>query len=118
MNIAWDLVTLGVVSPAPVAALCILYFVIEVNRIGVGFKLTTGRFLGRLLLWAVIGFAVAFVIMIGLTALYNSPQGPLALILYGPLAISCGMIVGTIRWRIQETKRPPSSAAGGQIGSV
>lgn len=111
MDIGWSLVTLGVVSPVPVIVLCIVYFVIEVNRMGIAFKLTTGRFLGRVLLWAGIGFAVAFVIVIALTALYNSPQGPLALILYGPLAISCGIIVGTIRWRIQEGKRSPSSTA-------
>ena len=112
MNIAWNLVTLGVVSPVPVLVLCVLYFIVEVNRMHIGFKLTTGRFLGRVLLWATIGFAIAFVVVIALTALYNSPQGPMALILYGPLAVSCGIVVGTIKWRIQEAKRTPPSIAG------
>jgi hypothetical protein len=112
MNIAWNLITLGVVSPVPVLVLCVLYFVVEVDRMHIGFKLTTGRFLGRILLWAAIAFAIAFVVVIALTALYNSPQGPFALILYGPLAISCGIVIGTVRWCMQEAKRPPPSTAG------
>lgn len=101
---AW-IVTLGVVSPLPVVLVCLIYFIVEVNRMGVGFKLTIGRFLGQVALWAAVAFAVAFAIVIGLTAIFNSAQGPLALIVYGPLAISCGIVVGTIRWRIREGKR-------------
>ena len=43
----------------------------------------------------------SFVIVI-LTISHRSPQGPLALIYYGPAALSVGMLIGLIRWGIKK----------------
>jgi energy-coupling factor transporter transmembrane protein EcfT len=100
-------------SPVLTAAACILYFIVVVLRRGYRFKFTVGRFLSRVLLWAAAGFAIAFACVMVVTAIYDSPQGPLTLFWYGPVAISVGIIVGTVMWRRCETKsnRPVESAA-------
>jgi hypothetical protein len=45
--------------------------------------------------WAVYGVGIAFVLVIFFTVIDPSPQGPLAFILYGPLGLSTGILVGT-----------------------
>jgi hypothetical protein len=55
-------------------------------------------YFSTVLTWGLSGFGIAVVIIIALTAIYNSPQGPLALIMDGPLAFSAGILVGTGLW--------------------
>ena len=55
-------------------------------------------FLVSVLRWAIAGIGIAFVVIIAITAYYNSPQGPLALILDGPLGAAVGIIVGLVFW--------------------
>jgi len=52
--------------------------------------------------WAVLGIGIAFVIIVVLTAIYNSPQGPLGFIIDGPLGLSTGILVGAGLWVKQE----------------
>src|SRR5581483_4982775 len=92
-------------SPLIVVAICSSYFIIEVRRARMGYKLVTGRFLGRIVTGAIAGLATGFLVVIALTAVYNSPQGPLALIFFGPLATSLGVIFGTVKWRMRERNR-------------
>ena len=56
------------------------------------------RFTGHLVIGAVLGFGVSFILVLVLTIVSSSPQGPLALIIYAPIGISLGQIVGTIVW--------------------
>jgi hypothetical protein len=106
-----DLVRLGFVSPVPVGVLCVLYFVFAADRMGIGFKGVTRRFVRRALLWAAIGFGAVVVIALASTAKYGPLGGIVLLLLHGPVAISCGMIVGTIQWRLREGKALASSSA-------
>ena len=55
-------------------------------------------FLGSTLLWSFAGVGIAFIIIVSGTIYYDSPQGPLALILDGPLGVAVGIIVGLIFW--------------------
>jgi hypothetical protein len=48
--------------------------------------------------WAVYGVGIAFVLVIFFTVIDPSPQGPLAFILYGPLGLSTGILVGAWLW--------------------
>jgi hypothetical protein len=48
--------------------------------------------------WAVYGVGIAFVLVVFFTIIDPSPQGPLAFILYGPLGLSTGVLVGTWIW--------------------
>src|SRR5262249_9819106 len=95
---------LMILSPLIVTPLCIRFYILEVRRTKWGFKYTSEGFLRDVILWGMIGFIVAFLVVIFLTALYNSPQGPLALIFYGPLGIAIGEIVGAMKWRIRLAK--------------
>lgn len=65
-------------SPIIVAVACTLYFIAEVARMRAGYRLTTGRYVGRILVGALAGLAIAFLGVVALTAIYDSPQGPLA----------------------------------------
>lgn len=56
-------------------------------------------------MWAVYGVGIAFLIIVVLTAIYNSPQGPLGFIIDGPLGLSTGILVGTGLWVTQEGAR-------------
>lgn len=55
-------------------------------------------YLSLSLTWAVYGVGIAFVLVIFFTIIEPSPQGPLAFILYGPLGLSTGILVGTWLW--------------------
>jgi hypothetical protein len=94
-----------IVSPLIVTTLCGAFYVIEALRTGIGFKFTLETFLRYLILWAMIGFGIAFLVVLFHTAFYNSPQGPLAFILYGPLGIAIGELLGVMKWRLRVAKR-------------
>jgi hypothetical protein len=106
------LLTLGVASPVPVGILCVAYFVVQVNRMGVGSRHTTGRFLGWIFVWAVIGIALAFLVVTALTAFYDSLPGALVFLFFAPMALSCGLVIGTAVWRKREAKPNPSLQSG------
>lgn len=55
-------------------------------------------YLSLSLTWAVYGVGIAFVLVIFFTITEPSPQTPLAFILYGPLGLSTGILVGTWLW--------------------
>jgi hypothetical protein len=55
-------------------------------------------YLSLSLTWAVYGVGIAFVLVIFFTVMEPSPQTPLAFILYGPLGLSTGILVGTWLW--------------------
>ena len=92
---------LMILSPLIVTPLCIGFYVFEVRRTRWGLKYTSEGFLRDMILWGMIGFGVASLVVIFPTVLYDSPQGPLALIFYGPLGIAIGEIVGAMKWRIR-----------------
>jgi hypothetical protein len=48
--------------------------------------------------WAVYGVGIAFILVVIFTIIEKSPQGPLVFILYGPLGLSTGILVGTWLW--------------------
>jgi NhaP-type Na+/H+ or K+/H+ antiporter len=100
---------ISVLSPLPVSICCTAYFVVQVVRFKFGFKLTTGRFVGRVLLWSSVGFIGAVVLVMCLSAYSGQAQTPFALILFGPLGISCGVVVGTVMWRRNEAAKPNST---------
>src|SRR5437660_1300681 len=106
-----NLVRLGFVSPLPVGVLCLLYFVFAVDRMGIGFKGVTRRFVRRVLLWAATAFGAVVVIALASTAKYGPLGGIVLLVLFGPVAISCGTVFGTVQWRLREGKALASSGA-------
>lgn len=55
-------------------------------------------FLVSVLRWVTAGIGIVVVIIIAITTYHNSPQGPLALILDGPLGAASGNIVGLVFW--------------------
>ena len=91
-------------SPVIVTTMCAAFYVIEMLRTGIGFKYTLETFLRYLIQWGMIGFGVAFLVVLFLTAIYNSAQGPLALIFYGPLGIAIGELLGVMQWRLKVAK--------------
>lgn len=58
----------------------------------------TTDYLSLTLTWAVYGVGIAFLLVIFFCVIEPSPQGPLAFILYGPLGLSTGILVGTWLW--------------------
>ena len=79
---------------------------------GVGFGLTTGRFLGWVFVWAVIGIVLLSLVVMALTAVYNDLPGALVFLLFAPLALSCGLVIGTAVWHKREAKPNPSLQSG------
>jgi hypothetical protein len=94
----------AVVSPVPVAICCILYFIVRVRTFNLGFKLTTGRFIRRVLLWSLAGFLGALALGIAFAEYDGGAQAILILIPLLPLGISYGVVMGTVRWRRDEAK--------------
>jgi len=81
---------------------CILYFIVQVRRFKFGFKLTTGRFVGRVFVWSLVSSLGAFALGIAFAAYDGGAQAVGILILLLPLGISYGLVMGTIRWRRDE----------------
>jgi hypothetical protein len=104
-------------SPILVVPACIAYFLFErYLRAPSSLKGTAGSFIKAVVLWALAGIGIALVGVIAMTATLNSPQGPLALIFYGPAALAIGSAVGTVIWRISAVK-PNSPLQGGPTAS-
>jgi len=66
---------------------------------------TFKEYLSLSFMWAVYGVGIAFLIIVVLPAIYNSPQGPLGFIIDGPLGLSTGILVGAGLWVMQEGAR-------------
>jgi len=91
-------------SPLIALVLCAAFFVVEALRCNLEIADTILRFFGYLVSGAVVGLLVAVLVVMGLTAYYNSAQGPLALFDFGPLGVAAGEILGAIAWRLRVLK--------------
>lgn len=81
-------------SPVLAAVICILFFRLE--------KYTPKKvssFLGYLIVGGVLGVLLGIVITVALTMYFDSPQGPFAIIIYGPVGIAIGELVATFLWK-------------------
>jgi NhaP-type Na+/H+ or K+/H+ antiporter len=98
-----NLIRLVVYSPVIVSLLLIFVFIFLRQR----YRWALGDFFQYIFLGGVIGFIVAIVYVWHLTSLYNSPQGPLALFWYGPLAISIGELEGFVLyiWQVARKRK-------------
>ena len=81
-------------SPIIATVICILLFRLE--------KYTPKKvssFLGYLIMGVVLGVLLGVGITVAWTIYYESPQGPLAIIVYGPLGIAVGELLATFIWK-------------------
>ena len=81
-------------SPVLATVICILFFRLE--------KYTPKKvssFLGYLIMGGVLGVLSSVVIIVALTMYFDNPQGPFAIIIYGPLGIAVGELLATFFWR-------------------
>jgi len=90
-----------VVFAIAVVAVYAALFIAGVRRRGQAWTLLVGGYVGHLVKGAGIGLALAVAVVFAVTAYYDSPQGPLSLIILGPLAIFAGGLVGAYRWLIK-----------------
>jgi hypothetical protein len=86
-------------------AVYLAVFVAGVRRKKQGWNVLAGSYLRHLLAGAGVALVLAVVLVVALTAFYNSPQGPLALIVLGPVAVFVGGLVGVCRWLIRAPER-------------
>jgi len=84
------------------ASLIVFFFVVRTLNGKV--KLMIKEYFSIIGYWALIGLGVAFVVIVTLTIISNSSQGPLALIIDGPLGVSSGILIGTGIWVKQNIK--------------
>ena len=100
-----DVVRLMFFSPIFVVPACIAFFLLESRlRASSPLKGTTKSFAQALVLWALAGAGMAIFGVIVMTVATDSPQGPFALIFYGPAGIAIGGAVGTAIWRVTGVK--------------
>jgi hypothetical protein len=100
-----DVLRLMFFSPIFVLPACIGFFLFESRLRAPSFLKGTAKvFAQALMLWALAGAGMALVGVIAWTAATDSPQGPLALIIYGPAGIAIGGAVGTAIWRLTTVK--------------
>ena len=93
-----------VLSPVATAIGLLAYFFVERSRT-VGPKPTFWGFLSTVAFWAVgaLVFAGIFV-SVGVSAFYDSANGPFAIFVYGPPALAIGGIAGALMWRKEIVK--------------
>ena len=81
-------------SPIIATVICILLFRLE--------KYTPKKvssFLGYLIMGVVLGILLGVGITVASTIYFDNPQGPFAIIIYGPLGIAVGELLATFFWR-------------------
>jgi hypothetical protein len=61
--------------------------------------------LGTIIAWALVGVAIAVLIVMTFTFIENSPQGPLAIIIDAPLGATVGILVGLVTYVIPSLRR-------------
>lgn len=85
-----NLYYLIVYSPVIVGLLLIFVYIILRQR----YQIPFGTFLKYILSGGIVFFVCTFIYIMCLTFLYNSPQGPLTIPIYRPLAFSLGELAG------------------------
>lgn len=90
-------------SPIIAAVLCLVIYLVvcvrkSLNVIDYGIS-----FIAYVVLYGLLGLLSSIVIVFALTAFYNSPQGPLILIVYGPIGTAVGQIIGVLIWVLKKS---------------
>ncbi|MBW9261719.1 MAG: hypothetical protein K1564_09140 [Candidatus Thiodiazotropha sp. (ex. Lucinisca nassula)] len=91
-------------SPFIALAICSVFFVVEAFCCKIGITDAILPLIGYLVSGAVMGLLLAVLVVMGLTAYYNSAQGPLALFDFGPPGVAVGEILGAVVWRLRVLK--------------
>jgi FtsH-binding integral membrane protein len=89
-----------VLSPLYVLPVCVVFFIVEVVRLSAEFRKAKKSFTQALVLWAAAGAGLSLFGVVAMTVVTGSPQGPLALIFYGPAGVAVGCLFGTGLWRL------------------
>jgi hypothetical protein len=92
------LVKAMIFSPLFAIPTSIIAFFVAANLIKNKIREIIMDYLSLSLTWAVYGVGIAFALVIFFSIIEPSPQTPLAFILYGPLGLSTGILVGTWLW--------------------
>ena len=81
----------------PLAALllCVALYAIVVST---GTVAKPSGIVGHVVIGGVLGFGASLIVVTILTIVSNSPQGPLALLFYGPVGFAIGEIIGAVFW--------------------
>ena len=108
---SFDVARLMVFSPAYATPICFAIFFGRVWLARADWRQLLPKFLTNVC--AGVGFflTVAFAYVIAMTAYYQSGNGPLALIFYGPAAVSIGATIGALVWLVK-----PSSSIASENG--
>jgi hypothetical protein len=85
-----------------------VFFLIESFRLQEKLYLGLVAFIGYVAVGGICGFGLAFLSVVVLTVVTDSHQAPLALLLYGPLAMALGEVVGAATWRRNALRPTPS----------
>jgi hypothetical protein len=85
-------------SPLFAIPASIIAFFLTANLLKIKIREIFMGYLSLSLTWAVYGVGIAFLLVVFFSIIEPSPQGPLAFILYGPLGLSTGILVGTWLW--------------------
>jgi len=96
-----------VVLAAATILVYLFLFIAGVRRKKQVWTSLVGGYLKHLFGGAGMALALAIVVVFGKTAYYNSPQGPLALIFVGPVALFVGGLLGISRWLLKEPPPQP-----------
>jgi len=96
MDIQWF-----IYSPIIVALLSMLFYFM--NRL-IRPSLELKDFIGFLVVGGFLGFGFSVIIIIIQTVVYQSPQGPLALIYYAPAGVAVGEVLGVMLWFYKNVK--------------
>ena len=93
-------------SPVVVVPVSMIVFIICGIKRHIKLLFIIKEYVIFVLAWALYGIFLAVVIIITLTIIYNSSQGPLGLFFDGPLSLSTGALVGTGLWIRKIIKHP------------
>lgn len=97
-------VTLMLFSPVVVAIGLLAYFFVVRSRT-IGPKPASWGFISSVAFWAVGALVFAgIVVSVGVSAFYESANGPFAIFVYGPPALAVGGVVGALMWRKEMAK--------------
>ena len=89
----------------PAVIICIL-LLIAYKFLGKKYQWPLDCFLRYILLTGLVFFVLTFVCIMSLTAIYDSPQGPLVIEIYGPLFFAAGEFAGfaLFLWVLRQNK--------------
>ncbi len=92
-----DLMSELIWSPVYAVVICLALLAYEKRRR----RIDLLTYLSYLVVGGLFGLLAAFAIVVLLTVIHSSPQGPLLLVFYGPSGLAVGMVLGTIRWMVK-----------------